>query len=271
MNPIIIAAIVVVGIGAVCAAVLVVASKLFGVEEDERVAKIRECLPGANCGACGYVGCDDYAKALSKDKNVKANLCIPGSDLVSKQISEILGVEFENVIEQIAFVHCYGDCEYTSNKMEYAGVKSCLAEKTLYGGKGKCTFGCLGHGDCVAVCPHDAICIENGIARINTRKCVGCGLCEKTCPQGIIEIVPDSYKMIITCSNTEKGAIVRNECSKGCIGCKKCEKACPHGAITVTNNLAQIDYEKCCSCGECVKGCPVGCIVFADFKGKHNT
>ena len=269
MYPILIAAIVVVAIGAVCAAVLVIASKFFGVEEDQTAVEIRECLPGANCGACGYAGCDGYAKALAEDGSIKTNLCVPGGDSVSKKISDILGVAFEDVIEQVAVIHCYGDCDHTSAKMEYDGIKSCAAAKLLYGGDGKCTCGCIGFGDCMSVCPQGAICLEKGIAHIDTRKCIGCGLCARTCPQGIIDIMDDVDKVLVTCSNTEKGAVVRNKCSNGCIGCKKCEKNCPVGAIKVENNLARIDYSICTDCGECAKNCPVGCILVSDFRGLH--
>ena len=51
---------------------LLVFSKLFAVEKNPLEQKIRECLPGVNCGACGYKGCDDYAAALAESKNVKA-------------------------------------------------------------------------------------------------------------------------------------------------------------------------------------------------------
>ena len=269
MNPILIAAIVVAGIGAVCAVMLVVASKFFAGPEDETYSKIRECLPGANCGACGYAGCDGYAKALCEDKSVKANLCVPGGDTASKKISEILGVEFEDVVEKVAVIHCYGDCEHTSNKMDYVGIESCEAAKLMYGGQGKCVFGCMGFGDCAKVCPQGAICIKNGIAHIDTRKCIGCGLCAKACPRKLIEIVDDVEKVLVTCNNTEKGALVRGKCSNGCIGCKKCEKNCPEGAITVTDNLAKIDYSKCTHCGECAKNCPVGCVLVSDLSGLH--
>ena len=90
MNPILIAAIAVSAIGAVCGVMLVLASKFFGVKEDERYGAIRECLPGANCGACGYAGCDGYAKALNEEEGTKTNLCIPGADATAKQIAEIL-------------------------------------------------------------------------------------------------------------------------------------------------------------------------------------
>ena len=270
MNPILIAAFIVAAIGAVCAIVLVVASKFFAVEEDVTFSNIRECLPGANCGACGYAGCDGYAKALADDKTIKANLCIPGADAVAHKISEILGVEFEDVVEKVAVIHCYGDCNHTSNKMDYVGIESCEAAKLMYGGQGKCVYGCIGLGDCVKVCPQEAICIENGIAHIDTRKCIGCGLCARACPRGLISMIDDVDTVIVTCNNTEKGATVRSKCSNGCIGCKKCEKGCPNGAIKVENNLARIDYGKCNDCGECAKNCPVGCILVSDFNGIHN-
>lgn len=269
MNPILLAVLVVSAVGILCAVMLVIAAKFFSVEVDERETKIRECLPGVNCGACGYAGCDGYAKALAGGEGIKTNLCIPGGDAVSRSISEILGVEFEDVVEQVAVIHCYGDCDHTSRKMNYEGISSCVAAKSLYGGSGKCSYGCMGLGDCVSVCPNDAICIEKGIAHIDTRKCVGCGLCAKTCPQGIIEIVDDVEKVLVTCNNKEKGAVAKKNCTNACIGCKKCEKNCPSGAITVTDNLAHIDYDKCINCDECAKNCPVGCILISDFSGLH--
>ena len=39
--------------------------KLFYVPVDETVEKIRNCLPGANCGGCGYPGCSGFANALT--------------------------------------------------------------------------------------------------------------------------------------------------------------------------------------------------------------
>ena len=58
---ILIPVIVLLAIGVLCALLLTVASEFFGVEEDERAQKIRDELPGANCGACGFSGCDAYA------------------------------------------------------------------------------------------------------------------------------------------------------------------------------------------------------------------
>lgn len=270
---ILIATAIVAAIGLLCAIMLVLAAKFFAVEEDETEKSIRACLPGANCGACGYAGCDGYAKALAADKGkntIKTNLCIPGADATAKEIADILGVEFEDVIEQVAVVHCYGDCTHTSRKMEYVGIQHCAAAKTMYGGDGKCTFGCIGLGDCVEVCPQNAICLEKGIAHIDTRKCIGCGICVRTCPQGVIGLMADVNSVIVTCNNKDKGAAARQKCTNACIGCKKCEKTCERGAITVVNNLATIDYSLCTGCGECARNCPVGCILISDFNGIHN-
>ena len=272
MEAILTAVIPVVIIGIICAAVLVIASKVMAVKEDERFPKVRECLPGANCGACGFAGCDGYAKALCENSDTPTNLCIPGADGVAKQLSEVLGVEFADVVEQVAVVHCSGDCAHTQDKVDYQGIATCKAAKLLYGGKGNCSYGCLGLGDCAAVCPKGAICVEDGVARVNTKDCIGCGMCTKECPNHLISLVAYVERVFVACSNKDKGAVTRKVCSNGCIGCKKCEKVCPNGAIKVTDNVAVIDYDKCQDCPDfavCARNCTTGCIMIADLSGYH--
>lgn len=269
MTEILTAVIPVVIIGIICAAVLVVASKIMAVKEDERFPAVRECLPGANCGACGYAGCDGYAKALVEDESTPTNLCTPGGATVAKQLSEALGVEFTEVARQVAVIHCYGDCEHTKDQVDYRGMESCSAANLLFGGKGECIYGCLGMGDCRKVCPQDAICIENGIAHIRQSLCIGCGLCAKTCPNGLISMMTDKVQAVVSCSNIDKGALTRKVCSNGCIGCRKCVKVCPGGAIDVVNNVAVIDGDKCTGCGECAANCTTNCIMMYDENGLH--
>ena len=164
MSPVLLAVLIVTGIGLVCAGVLAVASHFMSVPVNELEVKVRECLPGANCGACGFTGCDGYAKALAETSGTKTNLCVPGADAVAKKIADVMGVEAEDVVEQVAFVRCSGDCINRKEKHVYKGIESCLAAQMLYGGSGACTQGCLGLGDCQRICPQNAICIENGIA-----------------------------------------------------------------------------------------------------------
>ena len=253
------------GIGVVCAVLLTLASVFFGVKEDETAVAIRDCLPGANCGACGYSGCDGYAKALADGSAQKTNLCIPGGDSVAQQIAQVLGVEAEDVVEKVAYVACNGTCDVVQQKYDYKGLQTCLAANLAYNGDRTCTSACLGYGDCMKVCPQDAIRIENGVAKVDPQACIGCGICTRECPNHIIKLVNDTTRVVVACSNHDKGAVTRKNCSNGCIGCMKCQKTCPHGAITVVNNLATIDYSLCTGCGACVEVCPVHCLHQGNF------
>ena len=270
METIYIAVISITSIGAFCAAVLCIASKMMYVKVDERLAQIEELLPGANCGACGYPGCTGYANALIAGGDVSISLCTPGGEAVLKKLSEFLGIAAGEIIQKSAIVLCCGDKQ--QKKMNYAGIKTCAAAKELFCGEAACTAGCMGYGDCKAVCPFGAVCLENNLARINTRLCTGCGLCIKACPNNIISAENSGIAVAVLCKNTEKGAIVRKKCSKGCIGCGKCACKCPAMAITMEDNLAIIDYDKCTSfqralasegkqnCTHCADKCVTGCI-----------
>ena len=256
---IIVAFITVASIGLIAGILLAIISHLFKSEEDSRLTAVRACLPGYNCGACGYRGCDDYAAAIAKGE-AKANLCIPGGTATTSELAALLGVTVGKAAEMTAFVHCNGTCEATEKKAVYDGVHTCKAAAMIYGGPNTCTYGCLGYGDCADVCPSKTICIEDGIARIDPNGCVGCGLCARTCPKHLISIIPKGTTTAVMCNNSNKGAEARKACTNACIGCKKCEKTCETGAITVTDNLAKIDYEKCNGCGACVENCPTHCL-----------
>lgn len=252
-------------IGLLCAVILVVAAKFFAVKVDEREQNIRACLPGANCGACGFTGCDGYAHALATDPETKANLCVPGGESAAKQLGDVMGVEVEAVAKQVAFVHCNGNCENTHKKHDYEGIKTCAAAKMFFGGDGECTNGCLGYGDCAKVCAYGAISWDNGIAKVDPALCTGCGQCAKACPNFVIRLVPADAGTVVTCNNKDKGAVARKKCTNACIGCKKCELNCPTGAIAVKDNLAQIDYSKCVGCIACSELCPQHTIKRVDF------
>ena len=248
------------GIAALCAIILTITSHFFSVKTDEKEAAIRDCLAGANCGACGYSGCDGYAKALADGSCTKTNLCTPGGDAVAKQVSEILGVEAEDVEKVVAFISCNGNCNAVKSRYEYLGYKSCKIANMSYSGDKLCTYACLGHGDCAKACPKGAISVESGVAVVDPEKCIGCGLCVKTCPKGMVKLISADAQYRVACSNHDKGIMTKKVCSNGCIGCGLCKKNCPEEAIIVENNLASIDYSKCKGCGKCATVCPVKCI-----------
>ena len=251
-------------IGVIAGACLVFANNFFFVPEDKTEKEIRQCLPGVNCGACGYTGCDDYAKALAKGE-AKPDLCVPGSTDTAEAIAQILGVEVEMPEDLVAVVKCNGTCEAAKKNAVFDGATSCKAASMIYGGPNACRYGCVGCGDCVKNCPVNAIIIKDGIAFIDTRICIGCGLCAKNCPKNVIELVLQNRKTLVLCNNKDKGAVARKACTNACIGCKKCELNCPEKAIAVKNNLAFIDYSLCKDCGLCADNCPTRCINKVDL------
>ena len=255
-------AVVVLGvIAAIFGLILAYASKVFAVEKDPREEAIAGCLPGANCGACGYAGCDAVAEAIVKGE-ARVDACPGNSTENIAKIAAILGKETVDQDPQVAYVQCAGTCGVTKPKAEYVGIPDCRAAVLSGLNFGSCEYGCLGLGSCVSVCPQGAISIRDGIAVVNPRMCVGCGLCAKACPKGIIGMHDRTTKVAVRCSNKNKGALVKKVCSAGCIGCGICVKQCEQGAITLENNLSRVDPEKCIGCGKCVEKCPTKSIRF---------
>ena len=247
-------------IGLVVGAGLVFTGKKFAVEVDEREAAVREVLPGNNCGACGFAGCDAMAAAIAKGE-APVNGCPVGGSPVAKQIGAIMGVEAGDVVRKIAFVRCKGSCEYTQNQGNYVGIRDCASALRSGLALTDCDYGCIGLGSCVKACPEHAILIRDGVAVVNRKRCVGCGLCAKACPKNLIELIPETNLVMVQCSNKDRGPQVKAVCSVGCIGCMLCTRQCETGAITVTNNLAHIDYEHCTQCGKCAEKCPAKVIT----------
>jgi RnfABCDGE-type electron transport complex B subunit len=261
MDTIIIAVSSITVIGAVCAALLSIASKFMHVAVDGRVSQIQDSLPGTNCGACGFPGCSGFAAALVSDPSVKPNRCTPGGAETVAKISAILGVESEAAVKKMAVVRCGGDASSRTQKMEYAGISTCYAAANFtYTGNAACSYGCFGFGDCKTVCPVDAVCVENGLARVSPLLCNGCGLCAKICPNNIIAIEESTIKAVVVCSNIEKAAVVRKKCARACLGCGLCARKCTVEAIKIDNNLAHINYGVCTDCGACVASCPTKCV-----------
>ena len=260
MQIILITTLVIAIVGIVVGAGLVFTGRKFHVEVDERKAAVRECLPGNNCGACGYAGCDAMAGAIAAGK-APVNGCPVGGASATEKIGAIMGQSADAVERKVAFVRCKGSCEVTHNQGNYIGIRDCRSAVLAGLNVTDCGYGCLGFGSCQTVCPENAIRVVGGVAVVNRAKCVGCGLCVKACPRGLIELVPESKHVAVQCSNRDKGPLVKKVCTAGCIGCSLCVRQCEHDAIHVDGNLAHVDYAACTQCGKCAEKCPVKVIT----------
>ena len=253
------------GLGLGFGLVLAAASKAFYVEADPRLEQLNECLPGANCGGCGYAGCGGYAEAVLNGE-APIGKCASGGNECAQAMGNIMGIKADAVTRKVALVRCSGEKTYDKDgnltkgakvKANYEGFKDCLAA-TKVGGSGplSCKYGCLGYGSCTKACKYGAIKVKNGVAQVDEDLCVGCMACAAVCPRGLIVPVEPGHNVVIACNSMAKGAVTTRGCTVGCIGCGLCQKICPKGAITVTNNLAVIDYSLCDNCGLCATVCP---------------
>lgn len=256
---ILIAVIIVAVIGLIAGVGLSLASKYMAVPTDEKQEKIRAVLPGANCGACGYSGCDGYAAAVACGE-AEPDKCAPGGASAAAGISEILGVEIVSA-PKVAFIACGGSCSASKVKYNYSGVQSCAGANMLHSGPLECAYGCIGFGDCMRACNFGAITLKDSRPVICEDKCVACGKCVKACPKALISLIPKDHKTTVRCSNKDKGAAVVKACAVSCIACRMCEKNCETGAITVKDNIAVIDYNLCNGCGKCKEVCKRGVII----------
>lgn len=240
---------------------LALASRVFAKQEDERIERLLEALPGANCGACGYGGCRAYAEAVAGGE--KVTLCTAGGAEVADAVAAIMGVEVGKRATLRAVVHCQGGTSRCVARCGYDGIEDCRAAHLLSAGHKACVYGCLGFGSCAEACPFGAITMsEELLPVIDPEKCVACGICVKVCPRNLISLLDARYETYLGCSTREAGKAVKSICSVGCIACGLCAKKDPNGAIVLENNLPVLDHEKASGdFSAAVEACPMNCFV----------
>lgn len=241
------------------------ANKKFMVEVEPKIEAVRDALPGANCGGCGYIGCSDYAVAIVAD-NEPVNKCTVGGEACAKAIADIMGVEVGDMVPLHAIVNCNAPLSSRLGRTQYMGEQRCASAQQVAGVQA-CTFGCLGYGDCVLACNYDAIHILDGLARVDYKKCIGCGACTKACPRGIISIegFREDTIPVVACSNKDKAKDAKAACDNACVGCKACAKA--SDLFTISNNLSKCSYDNYSAqkheeAVNAMEKCPTGCILF---------
>jgi H+/Na+-translocating ferredoxin:NAD+ oxidoreductase subunit B len=253
--------IVLAGLGIVFGVALAIVAARFVVKVDPKVEQVRETLPGANCGACGFAGCMGYAEAVVGNPDVAVSMCAPGKAPVAEKIAVITGKKADKVEPKIARVFCQGGTSLSQRKFIYTGVQDCTAAVLAAGGDKSCEYGCLGFGTCMRACQFGAITMSaDNLPIIHPDKCTACGKCVAACPKQVIELAQASKAVVISCHSRDKGVDVKKKCQVGCIACGICVRTCPVDAIKIDNNLARIDHGKCIVCGLCVKKCPTNAI-----------
>ncbi len=258
------------GLGITAAVVLYFVAQKFKVYEDPRIDEVEEALPAANCGGCGFAGCRNFAEACVKAEDFDGLYCPVGGNDLMAEVAKILGRNAVAQEPQVAVLLCNGTCDNRPKTSVYDGATTCAITSSVYGGETGCSFGCLGHGDCVDVCNFDALHIDpaTNLPVVDDEKCTACGACVKACPKDLFELrkrAKKDRKIYVACKNEDKGGIAKKSCSAACIGCSKCFKVCPFEAIEMKNNLAYIDADKCKLCRKCVVECPTNAIIEIGF------
>lgn len=247
-------------------------ARKFHVPSNPLIDKVKDNLPAANCGACGFAGCQAYAEKVVEDSKVPSNLCIPGGENTAKIVAGLTNKDVGEIKDYVATLRCYGTTSVAKKEANYVGINTCSAAILSFGGPKACKNGCMGLGDCERGCPFDAIYIgEEGIAVVDRKKCTGCGVCVSLCPKGVLELYPRNHRVQLSCVSRDKANVVMKNCKVGCIICRKCVKACPANAIEWTNSTIKIDHDKCISYGSscnevCTEVCPSHILHRVDEK-----
>lgn len=230
--------------GIICGIGLAYAAKKFAVQVDPKIEAVRACLPGANCGACGFAGCESYAEAVVCDIGCPPNKCAPGKQAVAEKVAAITGKAAGEASSVISFLRCARNDGEVAKKHAYVGVDTCQAASIAFGGPYECTYACVGYGDCEAACPFDAIHMKDNMPVIDPEACTGCGVCVNTCPKKVLQLLTKDALCYVPCSNREAGKAVSNVCKVGCISCQACTRK-TKDAVKLVNNRIEIDYDKC--------------------------
>jgi len=240
---------------------LALAAQKFAVKANPKVEEVLEVLAGAQCGGCGYAGCEGYAEAVVNNADVPPNLCFPGKAAVAEAVAEITGKKITVMENMVAAVKCSRLDGEVRQKYLYLGHNTCTGANLAFGGPQECAYACIGLGECAAACPFDAITMQQQFPVIDPERCVGCGSCARVCPKKVIELMPIKARVWVPCSTRDPGKTVKTVCKAGCISCKMCVKVCPAQAVSFDDIGVIIDHAKCLAYGPeckeiCVEKCP---------------
>ncbi|HOO56079.1 MAG TPA: RnfABCDGE type electron transport complex subunit B [bacterium] len=195
MSPILIATLAMLGLGLAAAVMLGIASKIFYVYEDPRIAKVEYALLGANCGGCGYPGCASAAEAVVNGE-AGADVCIAGGPGIAIAVAEVMGIEVVIKERRVAKLRCRAGYR-VDERYNYQGISDCRAAIRIWEGARNCERSCIGFGTCAKICPFNAIRMgSDGLPVIDPLVCTGCGTCVENCPKSVLELESMSDRLL---------------------------------------------------------------------------
>ncbi len=164
MSAVLIAVLVLLGLGLVFGILLGYSSIRFKVEGNPLVDQVDSLLPQTQCGQCSYPGCRPYAEAIVNGEAI--NKCPPGGQSTIEALADLLDVEALPL-----------DAEHGEEQVKAIAY---IREDE-----------CIGCTKCIQACPVDAILgAAKQMHTVIESECTGCDLCVEPCPVDCIDMIP---------------------------------------------------------------------------------
>jgi Na+-translocating ferredoxin:NAD+ oxidoreductase RNF subunit RnfB len=265
MDSLLLAVLVLGGMGLVFGGLIALAHRKLRVQEDPRIDTVAGKLPGSNCGACGFPGCRGFAEGLVAGK-AQPSGCTQVSREAALEIAGYLGVAVGEATKRVARLLCAGGSHVALQQAEYRGLPTCAAAAAVASGGKGCTWGCLGLADCERACDYDAIAMNaHGLPVVDPVRCTACGDCVEACPKGLFVLLPAAHRLLVQCRSLREGEAAERLCRVACTACGKCALDAAPGVIEMRDGLAVVNYERHALAGPgAVARCPTGAIVWLE-------
>jgi electron transport complex protein RnfB len=253
------------GLTSVLAMVLAAAHSRLKVFEDPRIDDVQSMLPNNNCGACGLPGCRAFAEKVVAGE-IQPVGCTVGGATTAERVAKYLGVEAGQAVKRTARLLCAGGTNVAIQMAQYQGYPSCRAAAAVSGGSKGCRYGCLGFGDCEAVCDFDAIVMSpTRLPIIDAEKCTACGDCIDICPKRVLELYPVEQRLIVQCKSELSGDEMLELCKVACTACGRCVADAPEGLLRMSSNLPVFNPDLLgAQSPDPIRRCPTGAIAWLE-------
>ena len=266
MTEILTAAAIMAGLGLLFGLILALSYRFLKVQEDPRIDRVEELLPGSNCGACGEPGCRALAEKVVGAATAPSK-CTVSSRAKIEEIAEFLGIDAGEEVQRVARLHCAGGLGRARQIAAYEGESSCRGAHMVGGGGLECSWGCLGLADCVDACTFDALEMNAlKLPEVIVDKCTACGDCVDACPRDLFDIMPITHKLIVQCKAPLAAEEARRVCKVACDACGRCAADAAPGLIEMVDNLPVVDYAAAEGLAEpsATWRCPTGAIRWVE-------